>query len=133
MEAALTVSARHAFMGQSLWVRTAVMSCRSCTSAPRFVLVPSRRYPRRGFNLAVANASTATEASISLAGMCVDAMGCFQAQLYKCLDSANQGWTTNVSARTIHETFNHNGSILGLSTDPACEPAVCDTFGFAPL
>ena len=100
----------------------------SCTNAPKFVLLPSRRYPSRGYNLAVvadgsagagvsenasyngsrqrregerratttdADADATATAARSLAGMCVDAMGCFQAQLYKCLDSANQGWTVN--------------------------------------
>ena len=90
----------------------------ACGGAPAFRLVPSKRYPMRGYNLVEVN-----ETSGVATGSCVDAKGLVAAQLYKCLDSANQGWNVNVSTGAIRETFDRRGSVLGLSTDPACVAA----------
>jgi sucrose-6-phosphate hydrolase SacC (GH32 family) len=90
----------------------------SCAAAPKFSLVPSKHYPTRGYNIAEINATSG-----NATGACVDARGLFQAQLYKCVDSPNQGWNVNASTREIRETFDHRSSILGLSTDPACAAA----------
>lgn len=90
----------------------------ACGGAPAFRLVPSKRYPMRGYNLVEFN-----ETSGVATGSCVDAKGLVAAQLYKCLDSANQGWNVNVSTGAIRETFDRRGSVLGLSTDPACVAA----------
>ena len=87
----------------------------SCETAPRFRLVPSKRYPTRGYNLAEINRTSG-----NATGQCIDAKELFEAQLYKCVDSANQGWAVNATAGTIRETFDRHGSVLGLSTDPAC-------------
>ena len=89
----------------------------SCIGAPEFKLAPSKRYPARGYNLVVYNRTSG-----NANGMCVDAKGLSQAQLYKCVDSANQGWDVDSTTGAIRETFDHRGSILGLSSDPACEP-----------
>jgi sucrose-6-phosphate hydrolase SacC (GH32 family) len=94
------------------------VSLGSCAGAPRFSLVPSKRYPSRGYNIAEINATSGRAT-----GACVDAKGLFEAQLYKCEDSANQGWNVNASTGEIRETFDRHGSILGLSTDPACAAA----------
>ena len=91
----------------------------ACTDAPAFRLLQSKRYPARGFNLLEVNRTTGRAT-----GRCVDARGLAQAQLYKCLDSANQGWNINASAGSIRETFDRHGSILGLSSDcAAAKPA----------
>ena len=89
----------------------------SCDGAPKFRLVRSKRYPTRGYNVAAINGSG------NATGACLDARGEEAAQLYKCLDSANQGWTINTSTGAICETFDRRDSVLGLSSDPACAPA----------
>ena len=90
----------------------------SCEGAPTFQLVRSKRYPSRGYNLVEMNRTSG-----AATGACVDAKGLAEAQLYKCVDSANQGWNVNASTAEIRETFDRHNSILGLSSDPGCTAA----------
>ena len=69
-----------------------------------------------------------TNARLQATGECVDARGLTEAQLYRCLDSANQGWNVNATAGSgtgtvagsmagsIRETFDRRGSMLGTRT-----------------